>query len=385
MKSIPYGKQSISLEDISAVDQVLNSDWLTQGPKIAEFESLLADYCGSKYAVVLSSGTAALHVANLALGVQKNTNVLTSPISFVATSNSVIYAGGTPVFCDIEETTFNVSPLEIEALLSKRSDISGIIPVHLGGLVADMEAISDIAKRNGLWVIEDACHALGGRWTDSTGVERKVGDCSFSDLTVFSFHPVKHITTGEGGAITTNSEIVYNKLIELRTHGITRDATKLRENHGGWYYEIQNLGYNYRITDFQAALGINQLKKSDKWSERRLEIVHRYDEAFKDISELSVQIHPSNKNLCYHLYITQVKKRKELYEFLQESDIHTQVHYIPIHLQPYYQDTFGFRLGDFPKAEKYYEHALSLPLFPTMSNVEQDRVIKAVKDFYRYD
>jgi UDP-4-amino-4,6-dideoxy-N-acetyl-beta-L-altrosamine transaminase len=385
MKPIPYGKQSISLEDINEVDQVLKGDWVTQGPKIAEFESLLADYCGSKYAVVLSSGTAALHLANLALGVQKDTKVLTSPISFVATSNSIIYAGGTPVFCDIDETTINVNPVEIETLLSRRSDISGIIPVHLGGLVADMEAISAIARSGGMWIIEDACHALGGRWADSEGVERRVGDCSFSDLTVFSFHPVKHITTGEGGAITTNSKKLYKKLIELRTHGITKDAASLRENHGGWYYEMQSLGYNYRITDFQAALGINQLAKSDKWSERRLDLVRRYDDAFKDVSELSPQVHPSKKNLCYHLYITKAMRRNELYEFLRESEIYTQVHYIPIHLQPYYQDELGFRLGDFPKAEKYYKQALSLPLFSTMSNDEQERVIRVVKEFYHYE
>ena len=382
MKPIPYGKQCISIDDIFEIDKVLKSEWLTQGPKIAEFESLLADYCGSKYAVVLSSGTAGLHLANLALGVMENTKVLTSPISFVATSNSIIYSGGTPIFCDIDEKTFNISSFEIENLIAKHSDISGIIPVHLGGLIADMEAISVIAKQNGMWVIEDACHALGGQWTDSGGVARRVGDCSFSDLTVFSFHPVKHITTGEGGAITTNSKKIYNTLIELRSHGITRDHSRLNENHGGWYYEMQLLGYNYRITDFQAALGISQLAKSNLWSERRLELVFRYDEAFKNVSEVSPQEHSKGQKLCYHLYITKVMKRRELYEFLLEKGIYTQVHYIPIHLQPYYKNKFGFKEGDFPHAEYYYQNALSLPLFPTMTNDDQEAVICAVKDFY---
>jgi UDP-4-amino-4,6-dideoxy-N-acetyl-beta-L-altrosamine transaminase len=379
---INYGRQSIDKDDVKAVVDTLNSDLLTQGPKIAEFESLLADYCGAKYAVVLSNGTAALHLANIAIGVQRKTKVLTSPISFVATSNSVIYSGGSPVFCDIDEKTFNISPSEIKKIVAMNPDVSGIIPVHLGGLIADMESISRIANENGMWVIEDACHALGGQWTDSEGVERKVGDCSFSDLTIFSFHPVKHITTGEGGAITTNNEKLFNKIIELRSHGITRDAGSMRENHGGWYYEMQSLGYNYRITDFQAALGVSQLAKSDKWSERRLELVCRYDHAFKDVSEISSQSHPSNQKPCYHLYIVWAMRRKGLYEFLREKQIYTQVHYIPIHLQPYYQDEFGYKTGDYPHAEEYYEHALSLPLFPTMTNDDQNHVITAVKGFY---
>jgi UDP-4-amino-4,6-dideoxy-N-acetyl-beta-L-altrosamine transaminase len=379
---LPYGRQTIDQQDLNAVNNVMESDWLTQGPNVFEFEEKLAHYCGAQFAVVVSNGTAALHLANLALKADAGSKVITTPISFVATCNSVLYAGSTPMFCDIIPETLNINPVAVRKCLRSNPDVVGIIPVHMGGLIADMEALSEIAKANDMWVIEDACHALGGSWLDSKGVEHRVGDCSFSDMTVFSFHPVKHITTGEGGAITTNDESLYKQLLELRSHGITKDPEKVRENHGGWYYEMHNLGYNYRITDIQAAMGISQLTNSDIWAKRRLKLVAQYDQAFETLPQVVPQDHPDNQTPCYHLYIVRVTNRKALYNHLREENIYTQVHYIPIHLQPYYQDTFGTKLGDYPEAERYYLEALSLPLFPSMTDEDQYDVIRTVREFY---
>jgi UDP-4-amino-4,6-dideoxy-N-acetyl-beta-L-altrosamine transaminase len=385
MKKIPYGKQTISDDEIGSVGNILQGDWLTQGPTVSKFESCIAEYCGAKYAIVVSNGTAALHLSNLALLLKPKAKVLTSPISFVATSNSIIYAGGIPTFCDIDPLTFNMDPAALEETLKKNPDIAGIIPVHLGGLVANMEEIHKLAKANGQWIIEDACHALAGRWTDSQNIEHRVGDCAYSDLTIFSFHPVKHITTGEGGAITTNNKSLYKHLLELRSHGITRDPSRIDDDHGDWYYEMQNLGYNYRLTDFQAALGISQLAKSDIWATRRRQLVERYDLAFEHLPKLNPQSHPANQKACYHLYIVQASNRRKLYDFLSEHKIHTQVHYIPIHLQPYYQAHYGFGVGDFPKAERYYESALSLPLFPGLTDADQEYVISKILEFYTHE
>ena len=246
-----------------------------------------------------------------------------------------------------------------------------------------MESLKNIADENDLWIIEDACHAFGGKWTDNDGNLHKVGDCSHSDMTVFSFHPVKQITTGEGGAITTNNKDLYEKLLLLRTHGMTNDPKRLKENHGGWYYEMHDLGYNFRLTDIQAALGIEQLKKNDEWVKRRREIVQQYDNALKEFEQLTPQQHPDkNGEYSYHLYIIQCEKRAELYQYLKENDVNTQVHYIPIHLQPYYKEKYGYGLGDFSVAENYYYRALSLPLYPTLKNSEQEKVILLVKKFY---
>ena len=380
---INYGKQSIDKKDIQAVIDTLKSDWLTQGPKVEEFEQAIADYCGSKYAVAVCNGTAALHLANLVVGDNVTTNIITTPISFLATANSVIYAGGQPVFADITEGYFTLNPDKIEELVNRGTGFKGIIPVHFGGVICDLEALSKIANKNNLWIIEDACHALGGKWIDNNGKTQKVGNCSHSDMTIFSFHPVKQITTGEGGAITTNDRDTYNSLLMLRTHGITKNPSLLKENHGHWYYEMHELGYNYRITDIQAALGIEQLKKNDEWVRRRREIVSIYDEAFKNINQVSPQNHPDkNGNYSYHLYIIKCQKRTELYNYLKENGVNTQVHYFPIHLQPYYIEKYGYGQGDYPVAEKYYEHALSLPLYPALKDNEHKKVISLVRKFY---
>jgi UDP-4-amino-4,6-dideoxy-N-acetyl-beta-L-altrosamine transaminase len=383
-KKIPinYGRQSISDEDIDSVIQVLKGDWLTQGPAIAEFEKSLASYCGAKYAIALSSGTAALHLSALALKVGPGQEVITSPITFAASSNAVIYAGGVPVFCDIEAESLIIDNGQVKTMLERSNIVSGLIPVHMGGALPDLEGLSAIAREKGLWIIEDACHSIGGTWQDSLGVWHKVGDCSHSDITVFSFHPVKHITTGEGGAILTNDKNLFEQIMELRTHGITKDPSKMLENHGGWYYEMQQLGYNYRITDIQAALGQSQLARSDEWVGRRLELVRAYDEAFVDCSDVIHQEHTKENRLSYHLYIIRVQNRKDLYEHLRSLQIYTQVHYIPVPLQPYYREKFGYEGGEFPVAEKYYEEALSLPLFPSLTDSEQNYVISSVLEFY---
>ncbi|MBT6938256.1 MAG: UDP-4-amino-4,6-dideoxy-N-acetyl-beta-L-altrosamine transaminase [Candidatus Marinimicrobia bacterium] len=380
---INYGKQAIDNKDITAVTDTLNSEWLTQGPKVEEFEHALADYCGSKYAVAVCNGTAALHLANLAVGTDATTNVITTPVTFLATANSVIYSGGHPIFADIVDKYFTLNPDKVIELAKGEIGFKGLIPVHLGGVVCDMETLKIIADQYSLWIIEDACHALGGQWSDKNDKMHTVGDCSHSDMTIFSFHPVKQITTGEGGAITTNNKDIYKKLLTLRTHGMTKDKELLKENHGGWYYEMQELGFNYRMTDIQASLGIEQLKKNDEWVKKRRKIVSNYDKAFKNVEQLIPQKHPDkNGEYSYHLYIIQCEKRAELYQFLKENDVNTQVHYIPIHLQPYYKNKYGYGRGDFPESEKYYDNALSLPLYQTLKDSEQEQVISLVKKFY---
>jgi len=378
---IPYGKQSIDDKDVKSVTEVLRSDWLTQGSKIKEFEEALTDYCDAKYAVAVANGTAALHLANIAIGTKAGDKVITSPISFFASSNSIVYTGGTPIFADICEGSYNIDPSEIRKQIDKYPEIKGIIPIHFAGLISDMEAIYKIAKENELWIIEDACHAFGGNWKDSSGTEHRIGDCFFSDMTIFSFHPVKHITTGEGGAILTNNKNLYDKLLMLRNHGMTKNPDQLVENHGGWYYELHELGFNYRLTDIQAALGIQQLKKSDFWQKKRKNIVSRYDEAFKSLETITPQIHPDDGRYSYHLYVVKAEKRKGLYNYLRAKGIYTQVHYFPIHLQPFYKKNFNYKKGDYPIAEQYYEKALSLPLYPSLSEIEQDSIIKSIEEF----
>jgi len=374
---IPYGRQWIDQGDIEAVVSVLKSDFLTQGPKIEEFENVICRYTGAKYAVAVSSGTAALHIAVLALNT-KNGEGITSPNTFVASANCLLYTGLTPRFADIDKKTYCIDAKEIPKKITSKTRI--FIPVHFAGQVADMEAIYQIAKKKKIFVIEDASHALGSKYED----ESRVGNCKFSDMTIFSFHPVKTITTGEGGVITTNSKNLYEKLLMLRTHGITKDPKYLTQNSGFWYYEMQELGFNYRMTDLQAALGICQLEKLDKFIQRRKEIVKQYNQAFKDIPGTTIPFEKIKNSSAFHLYVLQIdfekigKTRSQVMDELKAKGIGTQVHYIPVHTQPYYKKNFGYKKGDFPVSEKYYEQALSIPLYPKMSDGDIKYIIKTL-------
>lgn len=383
MKKIPYGRQNIIQEDIDAVIGVLNSDFLTQGPKIKEFEDKFAEYVGSKYAVAVINGTAALHLCNLALGVKPGYKVITSPITFAATANSVLFCGGEIDFVDIDKKTYliDIDKLEQKLTNAPKETYKGIIPVDFAGYPVNVERLKKIADKYNLWIIEDACHAPGGYFTDSNAVKQYCGNGKYSDLQIFSFHPVKHIATGEGGMITTNRKDLYEKLLLLRTHGITKKPDLLHENHGGWYYEMQQLGYNYRLSDIQAALGISQLKRAGEGVRRRNEIACKYNKAFKDTSVKTPFVEQRFYH-AYHLYIIQVEDRKDLYNYLRKNNIFTQVHYIPVHLQPYYKQ-FGWKKGDFPVAEDYYDKTLSLPMFSTLTYKEQDFVIEKVKEFVK--
>lgn len=375
---IPYGKQYIDESDIQAVVEVLKGDYLTTGPKIGEFEKKFAEYVGVKYAVAVSSGTAALHLACLAAGFIAGDEVITTPMTFAATANSVLYTKARPVFADINPQTYNLDPAQARAKLGKKT--RGIIPVHYSGLPCSMDEINDLAKKHGLTVIEDACHALGARYKDS-----KIGSCRYSDMTVFSFHPVKHITTGEGGMVTTNSQELYKNLLALRSHGIVREEAQLWEaSHGPWYYEMQQLGFNYRMTDIQAALGITQLGKLDFFVERRRQIAAYYNEALADLP-LELPYETGDCYSSYHLYVIKVKpqamvNREEVYLGLKKHGIQAQVHYIPVHTFPYYRRELGYKPGDFSVAEDHYERILSLPIFPKMTDEEVRKVIKTVRE-----
>lgn len=381
-KSIPYGKQNITEEDIDSVVRVLKSDWLTQGPKVPEFEEAFTKYTGAKYAVAVANGTAALHLCTLALGVKPGDKVITTPITFAASANCVHYAGGDVVFSDIDPRTYLLDINKVEEILkaAPAGSYKGIIPVDFSGRAIDLESYKKLADEYNLWIIEDACHAPGGHFIDSDGVSQNCGNGEFADLAIFSFHPVKHIATGEGGMITTNSERLYKRLLTLRTHGITKEQDLLCENHGGWYYEMQELGFNYRLTDFQAALGNSQLKSANERLLRRREIAAVYEQELSQIPAI-VNQSGSVKGHAYHLYIIEVKKRKDLYDYLRQHKISTQVHYIPVHLQPYYKK-FGWKIGDFPHAEKYYQKCLSLPMYPTLSEDDQKYIVKKIRSFY---
>lgn len=376
---INYGKQLLDKSDKDAVLKVLSSDFLTQGPEVLRFEKALLEKTGAKYAVAVSSGTAALHLAVLALEIESGAEGITAPITFVASANCLLYGALAVKFADIEELTCNIDPKEIEKQITKRTKL--IIPVHFRGLACDMKAIGKIAKKNNLHIIEDASHAIGSNYADGS----RVGNCKYSDMTVFSFHPVKTITTGEGGAITTNSKSLYDKLLLLRTHGITKDSKKLSKNEGPWYYEMQKLGFNYRLTDIQSALGTSQLKKLNRFKARRSVIVKKYNDAFADLEHVTLLREPKGLSSCFHLYVVKIdfkalgKSRKEVMENLFKEGIGTQVHYIPVHFLPFYQK-LGFKRGDFPVSEEYYQKALSLPLYPKMTDKEVTYVIKKVKE-----
>ena len=378
---ISYGRQYITDEDIQVVVDTLKSDYLTQGPKIAQFENDFANYCGCKYACVVSNGTAALHLCAMALDIKPGDKVITTPITFVASANGFRYCGAEIVFCDIHPDTYLMDMDKLEEILkaSPKGTYKAVVPVDFAGYPVDVERMRILADEYGFAIVEDACHAPGGSLMDSKGVKNMVGNGHYADLTVFSFHPVKHIATGEGGAITTNNKELYDKVSLYRTHGITKNPAMLQENHGGWYYEMQELGYNYRITEFQAALGISQLKRLNWSIERRNEIAKKYDTAFADTS-IRTPFRAENITHAFHLYIIQVEKRKELYDFLRQNNIFSQVLYIPAHIMPYYKQ-LGWKQGDMPVAEEYYSKCLALPMFPSLTEQEQDWVIAKVKEF----
>jgi perosamine synthetase len=370
-KFIPYGHQWIDEKDIKEVLKVLRTDWITQGPKVEEFERAVADYCDTKYAVAVSSGTAALHAAYSVAGVASGDEVITSPITFAATANAAMYCGGRPVFADVQEDVINISPKEIEKKITKKTKV--IAPVDFAGHPCDYDEIKKIAKKYKILVIEDASHALGSEYKG-----KKIG--SLADMTILSFHPVKHITTGEGGMILTNNKDFYEKLKIFRHHGITKKPEK-----GGWYYQIKNLGYNYRLTDFQCALGISQLKKIDKFIKRRREIVDQYNKAFKEVEGIIIPKERDYVKSAWHIYPIRLRleklkvNRKKVFEKMQEQGIGVQVHYIPLHLQPLYKNKFGYEKKDFPVAEDYYEKAITLPLFPGMTDKDVEYSINCVK------
>ena len=381
-KRIPYGRQNITLEDILAVTETLRSDFLTQGPKIKEFEEDFARYIGCKYAVAISNGTAALHLCTMALGVKEGDKVITTPITFAASANCIRYCNGDVIFSDIDPETYLLDIKKVRKLLeaSPKGTYKGIIPVDFAGRANNLEEFKKLADEFGLWIIEDACHSPGGYFIDSLGKKQNCGNGEFADLAIFSFHPVKHIAAGEGGMITTNNKDLYNHLLNLRSHGIQQNPDLKVENHGVWYYEMQELGYNYRLTDMQAALGISQLSRAGEGINRRIEIAKAYEKAFSGKSYIKGQSGIVEGH-AYHLYVIEIPNRGGLIEFLRKQNIFAQVHYIPLHLMPYYRD-FGWKKGDMANSEKYYAHCLSLPMYPTLTNDEQQFVIESVNKFF---
>lgn len=382
MKAIPYGRQDITAADIDAVTRVLQSDYLTTGPTIKEFEDKFAQYVGAKHAVAIANATVGLHLCTMVMGVKPGTKVITTPITFAASANCVRYCGGEVDFVDIDPTNLLIDLDQVKQRLASapKGTYAGIIPVDFAGYPVDVEQLRKIADDHGLWIIEDACHAPGGYFTDQEGKTQLCGNSEYSDLTVFSFHPVKHIACGEGGMITTNDTSLYRRLMRLRTHGITREPDLLLEDHGGWYYEMHELGYNYRMTDIQAALGVSQLDRAAAGVLRRRDIAQRYDDAFADVDNVQTIEVPPGLGHAYHLYVIQVPDRKALYDQLREQRVYAQIHYIPVPSLPYYRQQ-GFSMTDYPRAAQYYAHCISLPMYPSLSNQEQDFVIEQIKAF----
>lgn len=371
-KMIPYGRQTIEEDDIQAVVDVLRSDYLTTGPKIAEFEKMVADYVGAKYAVAISNGTSALHAACFAAGIQPGDEVITTPLTFAASANCVLYCGGTPVFADVDPKTYNIDPEDIRRKITDKT--KAIIAVHLAGQPCDMDEIHKIAKEHDLLVIEDGAHALGSVYKG-----KKVG--TLSDMTTFSFHPVKPITTGEGGMIVTDNEQFYQKMMLFRSHGITREENLMTRNDGPWFYQQLDLGYNYRITDIQCALGCSQMKKLDRFLARRKQIVARYNEAFADCENIITPYQLPETESGWHLYIVQVKNcdRRKVFEALREQGIAVNVHYIPVYMHPYYQE-HGYKDVHCKNAEEIYSHIITLPLYPALTEEQQKFVIEKIMD-----
>jgi UDP-4-amino-4,6-dideoxy-N-acetyl-beta-L-altrosamine transaminase len=376
---IPYGTQWIDNSDIEAVNQVLKSSFLTQGPAIEAFEESIKQITGAKYCVAVSNATQGLHIAVAALGIDEGFEGITTPITFVASANCIVSNGLVPVFADIDSKTYNISPKEIEKKITAKTKV--LIPVDYAGQAVDIDKIKDIADKHHLYIIEDAAHAIGSFYRDG----KPVGCCHKADMTVFSFHPVKTITSGEGGAVTTNDESIYNNLLKLRTIGITKNPIELSQNPGPWYYEMQWLSGNNRMTDFQAALGTSQLQKLDYFKKRRREIVDAYNKAFGDNKNIIIPYEENYGSSCFHLYVVQIdfeklgKTRKDIMAELAEKGIGSQVHYIPVNSQPYYVAHYAYHPDSFPAANSFYEKCLSIPLYPKMSDGDIERVIESVQ------
>jgi UDP-4-amino-4,6-dideoxy-N-acetyl-beta-L-altrosamine transaminase len=376
---IPYGRQWIDEADKMAVEAVLSSDYLTQGPAIERFEKTIREITGAKYCVAVSNATQGLHIAVSALDISEGSEGITTPITFVASANCLITNNLIPVFADIDSRTYNISPKEIEKKVTQKTKV--LIPVDFAGQAVDIDAIKKIAEKHHLFIIEDAAHAIGSNYADG----KPIGCCHKSDMTVFSFHPVKTITSGEGGAITTNNEVFYKRLLKLRTVGITKDEQELSKNPGPWYYEMQLLGSNNRMTDIQAALGRSQLSKLGSFKKRRREIINKYNKAFQNKSNITIPYEEKNVDSCFHLYVLQIdfdkigKPRKQIMEEMKQKGIGTQVHYIPVNSQPYYTEKYGkYVPEEYPVAETYYNKCLSIPLFPMMSDEDVEYVVKTV-------
>lgn len=384
---IYYGKQSINEEDIRAVENVLHSDFLTQGPAIERFEHSVADYCGAKYAVAVCNATAALHIACLSAGLGEKDCLWTSPITFVASANCGRYCGADVDFVDIDEKTYNMSVTALVEKLHRARKANKlpkvVIPVHLAGQSCDMVCIKELSEEYGFTIVEDASHAVGADY-----LETKVGSCTFSDMTVFSFHPVKIVTTGEGGMVLTNHRELYEKLMIYRSHGITRDPARMTHaSDGAWYYQQIELGCNYRMTDIQAALGSSQMTRLDTFIARRRELAARYDELLRDLP-LTTPYVMEEANPSWHIYVVRIaleqigKTKQQIFEEMKEQGVMLNLHYIPVHRQPYYEK-LGFRQGDFPQSEKYYEEAFTLPLYYDLTNDAQDQIVEALKNIFR--
>lgn len=370
---IPYGRQSIREEDIEEVVRVLRSDYLTTGPKVAEFDKVVADYVGAKYAVAVSNGTAALHIACLAAGIGAGDEVITSPITFAASANCVLYCGGTPVFADIKKDTYNIDPEDIERKITPKT--KAIIPVHYTGQPCEMDAITEIAKKHNLIVIEDGAQVISGEYKG-----KKIG--SISDMTTFSFHPVKPVTTGEGGMVTTNNKELYERLKLFHTHGITREPELMDKQDGPWYYEQLELGFNYRITDIQCALGISQMRRLDAFAEHRRMLAARYNKGFAGCKNVITPYQHPDCLSSWHLYMIQVPAdmRKSVFEKLRQAGIGVNVHYIPVYKHPYYQ-AHGYQDICCPNAEAFYAGAITLPLYADMTKEQVDYVVEKVIEF----
>lgn len=381
---IPYGHQYISDDDIEAVVRALKSDYLTCGPAIPEFEKAFAEYVGADYTVAVCNATAALHIAAMALGVKPGDNVICTPMTFASSANCIRFCGGNVKFVDINPQTYLLDIDKLKSVLaaSPKGTYQGMVLVDFAGYPHNMEEYRKVADEYGMWILEDACHAPGAYFTNSKGEKVYAGCGRYSDITVFSFHPVKHITTGEGGMACTQDKSLYEKMSLYRTHGITHDASRLERKDGLWYYEMQELGYNYRITDIQAALGTSQLKRARKNVELRRELVRKYNEAFASIEGIKTPYEAADVYHAYHLYVIQVENREGLYNFLRANNVYAQVLYYPLNLMPYYRQ-FGNKEGDLPMVEEYYRHCLALPMFPTLTDEQQRYIIDKVIEFVK--